>query len=239
MNDDDPQSVAPLIDYLSAFVTADRVGKMHRVLEERTRYLTVVVEDIYQPHNASAVLRTCDCFGIQDVHIIENRNRYRVNPGVELGTAQWLTLHRYHGRPDNSRATIGRLREQGYRIVATTPHTDQVTLEEFDLGAGPAAIMFGNELDGLSADTLDSADEHLIIPMHGFVESYNISVSAAIVLHNLSGRLRSSEIPYRLTKCERESTLLAWLRSSIGRVEALEREYRSRQRTAPGKGGSR
>ncbi|MFW5814722.1 MAG: TrmH family RNA methyltransferase [Spirochaetota bacterium] len=214
-----------LIDYLARFVTEARRARMHAVLAERTRYLTVAVEDIYQPHNASAVLRTCDCFGVQDVHIIENRNEYRLNPGVELGTAQWLTLHRYRDGGNNTHAALESLREAGYRVVATTPHTDQVALEEFDLRAGPVALLFGNELEGLSDAALEAADEHLIIPMYGFVESFNISVSAAIVLHHLTHALRASGLDYRLGDEERREIELAWLRSSIGRVEALEREF--------------
>ncbi|MFW5789066.1 MAG: TrmH family RNA methyltransferase [Spirochaetota bacterium] len=218
-----------LIDYLARFVTAERRARMHAVLAERTRYLTVAVEDIYQPHNASAVLRTCDCFGVQDVHIIENRNEYRLNPGVELGTAQWLTLHRYRDGGDNTPAAIDSLRAAGYRVVATTPHTNQVALEQFDLRAGPIALLFGNELDGLSDTALEAADEHLVIPMYGFVESFNISVSAAIVLHHLAHALRTSDLDYRLDEEERRDIELAWLRSSITRVEALEREFAEEQ----------
>jgi tRNA (guanosine-2'-O-)-methyltransferase len=214
-----------LIDYLCGFVTEERLGTMRRVLEERTRYLSVVIEDIYQPHNASAVLRTCDCFGIQDVHIVENRNAYRVNPGVELGTAQWLSLHRYNGGPSNTPAAIDALRSAGYRIVATTPHTNQRSLADFDLEAGPVALLFGNELEGLSETAFNLADEHLVIPMFGFVESFNISVSAAIILHALSSRLRASPIAYHISSEERDEILLQWLRGSIGRVDALEREY--------------
>ena len=217
-----------LIRYLSGFATPERIGKMRRVLEERTRYLAVVIEDIYQPHNASAVLRTCDCFGIQDVHIVENRNAYRVNPGVELGTAQWLTLHRYNSEPENTPAAIDRLRSAGYRIVATTPHTEQRSLDDFDLDAGPVALLFGNEPDGLSETALSLADEHLVIPMVGFVESFNISVSAAIILHTLSSRLRSSGIAYHLSPAESDEILLQWLRNSVGRAEALEREFHAR-----------
>jgi len=217
-----------LTDYLSGIVMPERFATMRRVLAERTRYLTVVIEDIYQPHNASAVLRTCDCFGIQDVHIVENRNEYRLNPGVELGTAQWLTLHRYKGEPSNTPAAIDRLRSAGYRIVATTPHTEQRSLDDFDLDAGPVALLFGNEPDGLSETAFNLADEHLVIPMVGFVESFNISVSVAIILHTLSGRLRSGGIAYHLSPEENDELLLQWLRNSIGRVEALEREFHAR-----------
>ena len=219
-----------LVGYLSQFVTPQRLERMRDIVSERTRYLTVVVEDVYQPHNASAVLRTCDCFGIQDVHIIENRNRFRLNPGVELGAAQWLTLQRYRDSANNTPRAIDQLRRAGYRIVATTPHTDQVELERFNLDAGPAALLFGNELEGLSSDALAAADERLAIPMYGFVESFNISVSAAIVLHHLAHRLRTSRIEYRIAADERDRIMLEWLRSSIARAEALEREFASREK---------
>jgi tRNA (guanosine-2'-O-)-methyltransferase len=221
---------AELIAHLSRFITAERLSRMRQVLAERTRYLTVAVEDIYQPHNASAVLRTCDSFGVQDVHVIENRNRYRINPGVELGTAQWLTLHRYRGAANNTPEAIGTLRDAGYRIVATTPHTNDVALDRFDLEAGPAALLFGNELDGLSAEAISLADEHLVIPMHGFVESLNISVCAAVVLYHLTHRLRASGIAYHPSPEEQDEIMLGWLRSSIGRAPALEREYFARNR---------
>ncbi|TVQ25087.1 MAG: TrmH family RNA methyltransferase [Spirochaetaceae bacterium] len=220
--------VTALIDYLAGFVTEQRLQRMQAVLAERTRYATVVVEDIYQPHNASAVLRTCDCFGVQDVHIIENRNAYRLNPGVELGTAQWLTLHRYSGEPDNTPRAIARLRDQGYRIVATSPHANQTTLERFDIDAGPFALLFGTELDGLTDTAVSLSDEHLIIPMYGFVESFNISVSVAIALHHLTHQLRSSTVDYHLSPDDRRDLLLGWLRSTIARVEQIEARFHAR-----------
>ncbi len=221
-----------LVTYLSQFVTPERLSRMNRVLGERTRYITVMVEDIYQPHNASAVLRTCDCFGIQNVHIVENRNQYRINPGVELGTAQWLTLRRYRDGDHNTPDAVQALRSAGYRIVATTPHTDQLEPDTLDLGAGPIALLFGNEPEGLSDTALELAEHHLVIPMFGFVESFNISVSAAIILNVLTRRLRASGISYHLSPEERDALLLEWLRSSISRSDALERGFRERYDTS-------
>ena len=218
-----------LAEYLSRFVTEERLARILQVLSERTRYLTVVLEDIYQPHNASAVLRTCDAFGIQDVHVIENRNTYEINRNVELGTAQWLTLRRYRDAASNTETAVSELRAAGYRIVATSPHARQQSLEQFDLDAGPAAILFGTEKEGLSQTALSLADELVSIPMYGFVESFNISVSAALVLHQLTGRLRESGIDYSLSPRERAELYLHWLRGSISRVDALEREYRDRE----------
>src|SRR3989339_1998027 len=98
-----------LVKYLSDFVTERRVEQFNRVLEYRTRYASVILEDIYQPHNASAVLRTCDCLGIQDIHIIEEKNRYKLNPDVELGSAQWLNLIRYNQPQGNTIAALQNL----------------------------------------------------------------------------------------------------------------------------------
>ncbi|HKK48615.1 MAG TPA: RNA methyltransferase [Alkalispirochaeta sp.] len=218
---------------LRRHVTDRRWERMQQVLNRRSRYIAVAVEDIYQPHNGSAVLRSCDAFGVQDVHIIENRNRYRVNPGVELGTAQWLSMYRYP-RPHDSeagaaaaqtRAAVATLHRQGYRVVATTPHRDDVTLAELDLTMGPVALLFGSEKDGLSEVALDLADEYMRIPMEGFVESLNISVSAAVSLHELAGRLRNGSITWQLRERERNIVLARWLRHSVRHAGAiLERE---------------
>ncbi len=192
----------------------------------RTRYLTVVLENIYQPQNASAVIRTCDCFGVQDLHIIENTNNYRINPDVVLGSHQWLNLYRYNRHENNTSEALKQLRENGYRIVATTPHNSQVGLDEFDLQKGKAAFFFGNEHHGLSSQVLDSADEYLTIPMFGFTESLNISVSAAIVLNNLCKRLRmDNRIDWQLNYLEQQEILLQWYKNAIKDADGIIQHY--------------
>ena len=214
-----------LIEYFKTFVTEQRLNKMEKTLSLRTRYLTVVLENIYQPHNASAVLRSCDGFGIQDVHIIENSNSYRVNPGVSLGTSQWLTMHNYNTEKENSKTAIDTLKKNGYRIVATTPHSNDQNLEDFNLPKGKIALFFGTEMQGLSETVLANADEFMKIPMYGFVESFNISVSCALSLHSLSHRLRESNIDWILNQKEKEDVLLEWMRKSVKNAESLEEEY--------------
>ncbi len=218
-----------LIEYFKTFITDNRLEKMEKVLSRRTRYLTVVLENIYQPHNASAVLRSCDGFGVQDVHIIENSNSYRINPGVSLGTSQWLTLHKYNKKDENSTDAIKALKAKGYRIVATTPHRDDKDLEVFDLSKNKIALFFGTEMHGLSDIVLENADEFMKIPMYGFVESFNISVSCAISLHNLSQRLRESNIDWELNALEKEKILLGWMRNTVKNAASLEEEYYRRQ----------
>jgi tRNA (guanosine-2'-O-)-methyltransferase len=220
-----------LLEYLSGFLTERRLARFHEVLEYRTRYLTVALEDIYQPHNASAVLRTCDGFGVQDVHIIENRNTYRVNPDVALGSSQWLTLTKYNRHLENTEEAIATLKSRGYRVVATSPHREDTSLERFDLARGKVAFLLGNELDGLSSTAIEQADEYLRIPIYGFVESFNISVAAAIILHYTTLAIRGTDLPWRLSEAEKEEILLEWVRRSARRTEALEREY-YRQRNA-------
>ncbi len=214
-----------LAEFFSSFVTPERLEKMKQVLAWRTDYLTVVLEDIFQPHNASAVLRSCDAFGLQDVHIIENRNKYRVNPGVALGSSQWLTLHRYDTEKVNTLHAINRLKNEGYRIVATTPHLNDVNLEDFDVTAGKAALFFGTEMHGLSEEVLSRADVFLKIPMYGFVESYNISVSCAVILHHLTYKLRCSDIPWKIDKSRETDILLDWFRKSIKKSEVYEKKF--------------
>lgn len=219
-----------LINFLQQFVTDSRNETLIKNINLRTRYLTVVLEDIFQPHNASAVLRTCDCFGVQDIHIIENENPYQVNPDIALGSFQWLTLKKYKNQPDNTLETIQKLKSEGYRIVATTPHTNDVNLEEFDLHKGKAAFFFGSEQPGLSQTVLNHADEFVKIPMFGFTESFNISVSVAIILHHLIWKLRDSQINWQLHESEKQEILLQWLLNSIKKSDLLVKEfYRKKQ----------
>jgi len=211
--------------YLESFITDNRKLLIDRNLLYRTRYLTVVLEDIYQTQNASAVIRSCDCFGIQDVHVVENRNEFTLHPDVVRGASQWVSVHRYNQESNNTIAALQELKNQGYRIVATSPHKGGVMLPDFDLTKGKAAIVFGTERQGISEDVVKMADEFLMIPMHGFTESLNISVSAAIIMHTLTEKLHQSEIEWGLHSEEYQIVRLEWLRQSIRQVELIEQKF--------------
>lgn len=214
-----------LIAHLSEYVTDNRLRVFKQVLAQRTRYFTVLLEDIYQSQNASAVLRTCDCTGIQDVHIVEDRNPYEINRDVALGSDQWLSLHYYNTGEYRIDRAVEQLKSRGYRIVATSPHKEGSTPESFDLHKGRAAFLFGTELKGLSDRALELADAYIQIPMAGFTESYNISVSAAIVLYTLRKRLEDSSLPWKLAEEEEQALLLNWLRNSIRMSDKIERKF--------------
>ncbi len=214
-----------LVTFLSEHITDNRNALFDKVIEDRTKYISVVLEDIYQPHNASAVLRSCDCFGIQDVHIIENRNKYTVNQDVALGSSKWLNLNKYNTEENNTLTAIKLLKEQGYRIVATTPHTNDVELYDFDVSKGKSAIVFGTELTGISDIVKEEADEFLRIPMYGFTESFNISVSAALVLQHLAHQIRKQKVDWKLTREEKQLIKLQWLRATVKSAPLIEKEF--------------
>ena len=215
-----------LIEYLSSYVTPERLKLFEKILDNRTSYFTVVLEDIYQSQNASAVLRTCDCFGVQNVNVIENRNEFNVNKEVALGSSKWLTIRKFTEKKNNSLQAIKTLKNEGFRIVATSPHTNDTLLDDFDIEKGKAAFVFGSELPGISETIMNEADEFVKIPMYGFTESFNISVSAAILLHHLTDKLRkSSTVSWKLSEKEKEVIRLQWLRSTLKRSDLLEKHF--------------
>ena len=215
------------VTYLREFVVDDKNRLFDRLIQERTDYATIVLEDLYQSHNQSAVMRSADCYGIQNVHLIENRNHYDSTSTVSQGAREWLTLHRHKSLENNTQETIDNLRAAGYRIIATTPHTDDVLIEDFDLKRGPMAFFFGTELTGLSDLVISQADEFVKVPMYGFTESLNISVCAALVMYSVTRRLLESDIDWHLSEVRRDEVLFQWYRNAIkASGEILERFIR-------------
>lgn len=224
--------IKELIGFLEQFTTDERKDQLREIVEQRTRYITVGLENIYQTQNGSAVLRSCDCFGIQDIHIIENENQFDINPQVVIGATKWLHLHKYNQEANNTRSTLHKLKAEGYRIVATTPHLNDVNLTEFDLKKGKAAFIFGNEREGISNIVMEEADEYMRIPMHGFSESLNISVCAAITLQHMSHQLRNSDISWKLSDQETDNLHLEWLLKTIKKSNLLVDEFNRRNNTS-------
>lgn len=215
-----------LYERLSAFISPNKRALFDRIAPLRTRHVTVVLEDIYQSQNASAVVRTCDLVGIQDIHVIEDQNRYQLNPDVTLGSSKWVDIHRYRSKEDNMMQCITTLRSKGYRIIATSPRSITNTPGSIDLSK-PMAFCFGTELTGLSNALLDVADEHVRIPMYGFTESFNISVSAAILLYTVMERMRDSDVEWRMNNAELMTLKLDWARKMIHNPEGVEARLRA------------
>ena len=214
-----------LISYLSSFVTEERVELFQTKIKERSRHLTVVLEDVFQSRNISAAMRSADCFGLQDIHIIENKNKFISDKTVSLGAGEWLSIFHHNKEKNNTRLCIENLKKQGYQIIATTPHNSDITLDEVDIENNKIAILLGTELTGLSNQALRLADKKMKIEMHGFTESLNISVSAAICCQNLSNKMRKSDTNWKIKKNEDDEIMLNWLRNTIKASEEIEQRF--------------
>ena len=219
--------LARRIEYLSGFITAERYATLCRAVDMRTRYMTVCMENTFHPQNASALVRNCEAFGVQELHAVEELCRFSPNVQIVRGTDKWIEIRKH----PTTAELIGSLRGRGYRIVATTPHLDDATPETFDVAAGPFALFFGTEHAGISDEVKAGADEFLRIPMCGMVESLNVSASAAILLYSLSTRVRAMDIPagtgvvctadtparavWQLSRRDRDEVLYRWMQQTV------------------------
>lgn len=212
------------LHYLEGFLTESRKERFNTVLENRTNHFTIAMEDIYQLHNTSAVMRSCEVFGIQQLNVVEERFGKRIDTEIAMGAQKWVDVNRYQSMQN----CIDAVKVKGYQIIATTPHNDSCMLHEFDISK-PSAIFFGTEKEGLSKEVLDQADGFLKIPMVGFTESLNISVSAAIIIENITSRLRQSNLDWKLSEEEKLEKRLAWSKNSIKDIARIEERYYSKK----------
>ena len=208
--------------YLEEFLTENRKERFQKVLENRTNHFTIAVEDVFQFHNTSAVMRSCEVFGIQEINIVEQRFGKDIDKEIAMGAQKWVDINRF----ENINNCIQNLKTKGYQIIATTPHDDSCLLHEFDISK-KSALFFGTEKEGLSEEVMKQADGFLKIPMVGFTESLNISVSAAIIIQDITSRLRLSNIDWQLTENELLEKRLAWAKNSIKDIKRIEERYYS------------
>jgi tRNA (guanosine-2'-O-)-methyltransferase len=215
-----------LLTYLQSFITENRKVTFEKVLSNRTRHFTVVLEDIFQKHNTGAVVRSCDVFGLQDIHIIENKYKSYVSNQVAKGAHKWVDFHYYNKLEYNNQVCIDALRKKDYQIIATTPHNDSCLLEDFNITKKSAFVM-GVEKEGVSKEIMNQADGFLKIPMVGFTESLNISVATAIILQNTTTRLRNSKVHWQLSEDEKNKIRIDWCKKSINNVDTVIDRYYS------------
>ena len=213
------------LEFLENILTENRKERFLNVLKNRTRHFTVAVEDVFQMHNTSAVMRSCEVFGIQELNIIEQRFGKRIDKEIAMGAQKWVDINAF----DSITGCLDNLQSRGYQIIATTPHEDDCLLEDFDISK-PCALFFGTERDGLSEEIIKRADGFLKIPMVGFTESLNISVSAAIIIQNLTERLRKSNIQWQLSEDEIIEKRLQWAKNTIKDIKRIETRYYSENR---------
>lgn len=212
-----------LLEYLESYLTENRKQRFKTVLAQRTKYFTVATEDVYQLHNTSAVIRSCDVFGIQEVNIVEEINSKRIDREIAMGAQKWVDLNRYH----TTKSCIEDLKSKGYQIVATSPHAKDCDLIDFDISKR-SCFFFGRETEGLSDRVLEEADCFLKIPMVGFTESLNISVSAAIILQHVTSKLRKSDIKWQLTEAEQIEKRFDWIKKTLKDYDAIVERYKAK-----------
>ena len=209
--------------YMSQFLTEERVEVLRRTLASRTRYMTILTENTFHPQNASALVRHCEAFGLQELHTVETICKFNPNVNIVRGTDKWVDITRH----DSTAEAIASLKGAGYRLVATTPHRESCTPETFDVAKGPFCLVFGTEHAGVSDEIIEAADEYLRIPMCGMVESLNVSASAAILIYMLSQRMRlTPSIDWQLKDDDVSKMLFRWVMSSVKDSERiLQRQF--------------
>ena len=209
--------------YMESFLTDERREVLRRTLSSRTRYMTILTENTFHPQNASALVRHCEAFGVQELHTVETRCKFSPNVNIVRGTDKWVDITRH----DSTADAIAALKGAGYRLVATTPHRESCTPETFDVERGPFCLVFGTEHAGVTDEIIEAADEYLRIPMCGMVESLNVSASAAILIYMLSQRRRlSPSIDWHLKEADEREMLFRWVMSSVRDAERiLERQF--------------
>ena len=211
-----------LFQFLQGFVSSERLLRFEQILALRTRHLCVAVEDVYQLHNTSAILRSCDSFGIQDVHVLEHRFNDRLDTQIAMGADKWLSVYKHESTKD----CITHLKARGYKIVATVPDDNVQSFHQMEFDH-KSALFFGTEKSGLSDDVLKQSDEFITIPTFGFTKSLNISVSAAIILQLLTEKLRSIELKWGLRDDEKQTIKEEWIKKSIKNVDQITERFLS------------
>jgi len=211
-----------LFEYLKGFVSPSRLLRFEEVLTSRTRHICVAVEDIYQLHNTSAILRSCDSFGIQDVHILEHRFNDRLDTQIAMGADKWLSMHKH----ESTETCLKHLKTKGYKIVATVPDDKAKSFQDIELN-NKMALFFGTEKSGLSEGVIEQADEFITIPTTGFTKSLNVSVSAAIILQFITEKLRKSDINWELQELDKQVLRFEWIKKSIKDVERISERFLS------------
>ena len=205
------------IDYLRTFMTEERFALFEQTIAQRTNYMTLLAENTFHPHNAAALIRHCEAFGVQQMHTIETRCTFDPSQNISRGSDRWLNLVRHHSTEE----ALTALKAEGYRLVATTPHRESCTPETFDVTKGKFALIFGTEHAGISEEAMAAADEYLRIPMCGMVESLNVSASAAILIYQLTGRIRAQVAGWPLSEREQTELLYDWTRLSVKDAERI------------------
>jgi tRNA (guanosine-2'-O-)-methyltransferase len=203
-----------LYEILSEHLTARKRNLFDQIASNRTRYITLVMEDLYQAQNTSAIQRSAESWGIQDLYVIENAHAFSHHRRIARGAYDWLNVHRFNTSTNNTQKCFESLREKGYQIAVTALHADTIPLHEIDLSKKTAVVM-GTELTGASPAAMDLADLFIKIPTYGFTESLNVSAASSVIMHYLIERIRQENQPWQLSEAEKLQLKIEWAKKTI------------------------
>ena len=206
---------------LAPMLTAERIARIDAVLAARLSSVVTVVEDTYDPHNAAATIRTTEAIGLGELHVVEGEQRFSIAGGVTRGAHRWVELHRWA----SVQAAAATLRARGFRIFATLPGAPH-TIDDVDVTT-PLAVAFGNEHAGLTPAAIAACDGALGVPMFGFTESFNLSVTVALAMSRIAARRRAAiGSPGDLDDARRRELRARWFALKIrGAAGVLERAF--------------
>jgi tRNA (guanosine-2'-O-)-methyltransferase len=210
---------------LQPYLLPERVERLKEVLASRTVSVTLVLENLHKDYNISAILRTCESFGIQDVHVVPQPGEGKVFKTITQGCHKWLTIHRH----EDVSTCFKILKKKGFKILAGAFGQDAPPLDQTDF-SGRVALVFSNELEGANPEVLDQVDGFFVIPMTGFSQSLNVSVAAGIVIHHvLRYKLERGEELERIPSDEAGRMLGEWVKKSVRKADEVLKELRSRK----------
>ncbi len=227
---------------LEPLLTRERTMRLGTVASMRTRWITIVLDDLYHPHNLSAIIRSAEAFGIQDIHVIQVTNFFKPSPGISLGAQQWINIIR-HGSIEDC---VSHLRDKEYLILGADPPHDgraddegALAIEDLPLN-NKVALAFGRERDGLHSELRDSCDRLFHIPMVGFTDSFNVSVSVGICLYELRKRLGKLEPEiWTMSRAEQMDLIDDWAVKSVRNGQRVLDEIKARLSGSNGTGRKR
>ncbi|MEW4488823.1 RNA methyltransferase [Thalassoglobus sp. JC818] len=221
-----PEYEAAFQEFLNEFLTPHRRQRIAEVLDQRIASIALMLFDVYQSHNASAVLRSCDAFGIQDVFVVEQEKEFSPNRDIARGSDRWLTIQRDSG-PGALDRSLECLDQKGFQVVAMVPESaGSQTVASLPVEEN-LVLAFGTEKTGLPDEVIEGAAYRAHLPMYGFVESYNVSVAAALAMQELTAKVRSSSPGWGISPERRRQLMLSWTKKSIPNVTAIERRFRA------------
>lgn len=204
---------------LRAHVLPPRWVRLSEAAYRRTRWVTVAFDSLTHAHNVNAVLRTCECLGVQDVHMVTGGSPLAEFVGISRGALDWLCVHEYATLSEE----LSALRAMGYRLVGTTPRQSggSVAVADFDPSLAPFVLFLGQEKHGLAMEVAEAMETGVYVPMVGLTESLNVSVAAGMLLQSLMERMAREHFPYQVPEEEGDAILLTWLRRTVRSADLI------------------